>query len=124
VTLSTNRKTQSQWTQDLIDMVSPGADWPGVGHQWWYNSINSNSLRLTKVGYAWIERHTDLKLHEVKLQEKILPKQLLQLERLLGQPYFIKTLSNLMVMSEQDAVMLQLHGGDLPTYLNNLEANQ
>jgi len=105
-------------------MVSPGADWPGVGHQWWYNSINSNSLRLTKVGYAWIERHTDLKLHEVKLQEKILPKQLLQLERLLGQPYFIKTLSNLMVMSEQDAVMLQLHGGDLPTYLNNLEANQ
>ena len=120
----TDRKTQATWTQFLIDRVAPGAAWPGVEHQWWYNSINSNSLRLTATGFKWLSKHTDLKHYEVNLQDTILPRQLLQLERLLQQPYFIKNKKSLLVLSDQDAVMLQLHAGDLVTYLNNLESNQ
>jgi hypothetical protein len=116
--------TQNEWTQFLIDQVSPGADWPGVVHQWWYNSINPISLRLTRVGYNWIKKNTKLKFHDIEIIDKILPKQLLQLERLLHDPYLIHTLTKISVYSEQDAVMLQLHAGDLVSYLNNLQQNQ
>ena len=124
MTSSTKRKTQPAWTQILIDHVEPGAQWPGVEHQWWYNSINSNSLRLTTTGFKWLSNYTEFKHYEVTVQETILPRQLLQLERLLQEPYLIKGRKSLLVLSDQDAVMLQLHGGDLATYLNNLEANQ
>lgn len=119
-----NPKSQSEWTQFLIDQVALGATWPGVEHQWWYNSINHNSHRLTRVGFNWIKKHTKLQLHEIELQEKILPRQMLQLERLLHEPYYIKDLKKIFVFSDTDAVMLQLHGGDLVTYLNNLQQNQ
>jgi hypothetical protein len=124
VTPSTNHKSQITWTRLLIDQVAPGSEWPGVENQWWYNPINQNSLRLTRVGFNWINKHTKFKLHSIKLQEKILPKQLLQLERLLHGPYFIQSLINLHVYDEQDTIMLQLHGGDLGSYLNNLQKNQ
>ena len=124
MTQSTDHKDQQAWTQFLIDQVSPGAEWPGVEHQWWYNSINNDSHRLSGRGLKWIKKHTKLKLHEIDLQEKIMPKQLLQLERLLHEPYYIHNLKKIYVFSEQDAVMLQLHGGDLVTYLNNLQQNQ
>jgi CRISPR/Cas system-associated endonuclease/helicase Cas3 len=108
----------------MVDQVAPGLTWHGVEHQWWYNSINEDSHRLTSLGFKWIKKNTKLKLHEIDLQEKILPKQMLQLERLLHEPYYIHTLKKIYVFSEQDAVMLQLHGGDLVTYLNNLQQNQ
>lgn len=123
MTQSTNRKSQNQWTQDLIDHVEPGAHWAGVEHQWWYNSINPSSLRLTRQGYDWIKKHTPIKFYSVTLQSKILPKQLLQLERLIKNPYIIRQLDKLELVGEEDVIMLQLHGGDLVTYLNNLENN-
>jgi hypothetical protein len=46
---------------------------------------------------------------------------LLQLERLLQEPYFVKDLTHLIVSSETDAVMLQLHAGNLSQYLDNLQ---
>jgi len=48
---------------------------------------------------------------------------LLQLERLLQEPYYIRNLTHLIVASETDAVMLQLHAGDLAQYLDNLQSN-
>ena len=120
----TDHKSQLEWTRLLINQVAPGSEWPDVHNQWWYNPINSRSLRLTRVGYNWINKHTKFKLHSIKLQAKILPKQLLQLERLLRGPYFINNLTHLYVHNEQDTIMLQLHGGDLGSYLNNLQENQ
>lgn len=124
MTQSTNPKSQRAWTQFLIDQVNPGATWPGVEHQWWFNSINPQSLRLTRIAINWIKKNTNLKYYAIKLQEKITPRQLLQLERLFHGPYFIHNLSELYVFDEQDTVMLQLHGGDLGSYLNNLEDNK
>lgn len=80
-------------------------------------------MRLTRTGYAWTMKHSQWKYHEIKLSHKINSKHLLQLERLLQEPYYIKDLSHLIVSSETDAVMLQLHAGDLGQYLDNLKTN-
>ena len=55
--------------------------------------------------------------------QHIKPRQLLQLERLLTEPYYIKDLLKLWVHSEQDAIMLQLHAGNLAQFLDNLQEN-
>lgn len=98
----------------------------GVEHQWWQNPTNPNSLRLTTIGYKWFTTVAKLKAYEIKLPEKeyILPKHYLQLEKLFEEPYYIKGRSVISVFGERDAVMLQLHAGDLTSYLNNLESNQ
>ena len=95
----------------------------GVEYQWWFNPINHNSMRLTSTGYLWTTRHSQWPYHEVKLSHKIGTKHLLQLERLLQEPYYIRNLTHLIVASETDAVMLQLHAGDLAQYLDNLQNN-
>lgn len=95
----------------------------GVEYQWWFNPTNHNSLRLTRTGYQWTMKHSQWPYHEVKLSHKIGSKHLLQLERLLKEPYYIKNLTHLVVASQTDAVMLQLHAGDLGQYLDNLKSN-
>ena len=49
---------------------------------------------------------------------------MLQLERLLDQPYYIPTYKRILVLDETTAVMLQLHAGNLAQYLDNLQENQ
>jgi len=94
----------------------------GAQYTWWYNSTNPQSLRLTKLGHKWFSEVAKITSYEVKLDgQMILPKQLLQLERLFTAPYYIQTLKKLWVYSETDFIMLQLHGKDLHQYLNNLE---
>ena len=56
-----------------------------------------------------------------KLEKLLTGKQLLQLERLFTYPYYIRNLKTIYLFSEQDYIMVTLHGGDLATYLNNLE---
>lgn len=91
----------------------------GVEYTWWQNPSNSNSLRLTKIGYKWTEKYCKIKYITVKISHDIKSKHLLQLERLFKEPYCIigKTIH---LMSESDAIMLQLHGGNLDQYLENL----
>lgn len=119
------RDTQQEWQYNAIIAAGYAPErFIGVEHQWWQNPLNHSSLRLTSVGYKWFTNTAKWRAHQVELAEKIMPKQMLQLERLLTSPYYIKQLKVLYVFSETDAVMLQLHGGDLNTYLDNLEQNQ
>jgi len=89
---------------------------------WWRNTTNSNSMRLTKTGYEWTQKFANVKYHKVELSHGIVGKHLLQLERLLQDPYYI-TGKHIFVYSEQDAIMLQLHAGNLGQYLDNLQSN-
>ena len=66
-------------------------------------------------------KHSRWCYHEITLSHKIGTKHLLQLERLLQEPYYIRNLTHLVVSSETDAVMLQLHAGNLSQYLDNLQ---
>lgn len=89
---------------------------------WWRNPTNHNSLRLTIYGYKQFTKKLGLTAHEIELAETLTSKHLLQLERLFQEPYYIHN-KKLFVFGEQDAVMLQLHAGNLAQYLDNLQSN-
>lgn len=90
---------------------------------WWRNPTNHNSLRLTNFGLKFFKDSLKQKTYNIKLEENsIKSKHLLQLERLFTAPYFVKN-TELIVFGEQDAIMLQLHAGDLNAYLDNLQIN-
>lgn len=89
-----------------------------------FNPTNHRSMRLTKAGFLLLQKQIKLTYYEFVLVDKIKPKVLLQLERHIQYPYFIHSLSKIMVLDETTAIMLQLHGNDLETYLNNLEQHQ
>lgn len=95
----------------------------GVEHVWWFNPINHNSLRLTSTSYKWVQKHSQLKFIEVPLSHQLHLKHLLQLERLLNEPYYIKSKS-ICLLGESDAIMIQLHAGNLAQYLDNLQDNR
>ena len=119
---STHKQRQFQ-ERFIIAAGYPVERFTGVEFTWWFNPTNHNSMRLTKTGYVWTTKHSQWPYHEVKLSHKIGTKHLLQLERLLREPYYIRDLTHLVVSSETDAVMLQLHAGDLAQYLDNLQSN-
>jgi hypothetical protein len=127
VTSSTNPNTQAEWRNRALVAAGydPRRDYTNESfRQWWYNGINPASLRLSKSGVTWFLQQSKFKFVGVELSIGIRGKHLLQLERLLDEPYYIRTYKNIMVMSEVTAVMLALHAGDLGQYLDNLQANQ
>lgn len=84
----------------------------------WRNILNPNSLRLTLAAHQkLLQRKT--KFYRFQL-DAITNLQLLQLDRLLESPYFIRDRKHIELMGERDAIMLQLHGSNLAQYLNNL----
>ena len=89
-----------------------------------YNPTNRNSMRLTTNGFNFFKKNLKIIQYEFTLQSMIMPKQLLLLERHILYPYYIQNLSKLIVFDETTAVMLQLHNGNLNTYLDNLEAHK
>ena len=89
-----------------------------------FNPTNHRSMRLTKAGFLLLQKQIKLTYYEFVLVDKIKPKVLLQLERYIQYPYFIHSLTKIMILDETTAIMLQLHGNDLETYLNNLEQHQ
>jgi hypothetical protein len=127
VTPSINPNTQAEWRNRALTAAGydPRRDYTNESfRQWWFNSINPASLRLSKPGVTWFLQQSKFKFVGVELSIGIRGKHLLQLERLLDEPYYIRTYKNIMVMSEVTAVMLALHAGDLGQYLDNLQANQ
>jgi hypothetical protein len=127
VTPSINPNTQAEWRNRALVAAGydPRRDYTNESfRQWWVNGINPASLRLSKPGVTWFLQQSKFKFVGVELSIGIRGKHLLQLERLLDEPYYIRTYKNIMVMSEVTAVMLALHAGDLGQYLDNLQANQ
>jgi hypothetical protein len=127
VTPSTNPNLQSEWRTLAITAAGydPRRDLTNeTFNRWWFNGINQSSLRLTKQGYTWFTKNGKFTFHTIDLVARINGRQLLQLERLFSQPYYIAKINQILVIDESTAVMLQLHAGDLHTYLQNLDDNQ
>jgi hypothetical protein len=55
------------------------------------------------------------------MDEPLTNKNLLQLERYFQGMYYLQKNQVIVVFDEQEASMLTLYGGDLRSYLNNLE---
>lgn len=86
---------------------------------WWHNPTNSKSLRLTKLAFNSIAKSNQIKFYKFELPDQILPKTLVQLERVFVEPYYIFNIKTIYVHSESDAMMLTLHANNLQQYLDN-----
>ena len=78
-------------------------------------------MRLSKMGLVWFLDLAQFASYDIALDRPLTPRNLLQLERLLTEPYYIKKLDTLILFGERDAIMLRLNNGDLNTYLDSLE---
>lgn len=94
-------------------------DQPAPQHVWHNPLTPHHSLRVTKEGRVWI-LSCGLPIFHFKI-ETMNNQQLLQLDRLFESPYFLLNRKTIELFGEQDAIMLQLHGNDLASYLNNLD---
>ena len=91
---------------------------------WFRNPLNHRSLRLTLPGHNWFTKQSKFPAHKIELASAVSMQQMLQLESLFTAPYYIQHTGTVIhVFSDTDAVMLQLHAGNLKQYLDNLESN-
>lgn len=87
----------------------------------WKNPTNPDSLHLSTAGWAIVAK-LHMTVYKYKYQETLSGKLLLQLERYLQGPFHVYGHGRqLAILDEQDHLMLELHAGDLATFLDNLE---
>lgn len=114
---------QTQWQHQFLRFYRNSNIDPPLGHEdpktWWKNPLNHNSLRLTKIGYFLLARNR-WQFYRFQVLHDINPKSLLQLERVIGEPYYIQNRKTLYFSSSRDAMMLGLHANNLTQYLNSL----
>jgi hypothetical protein len=113
-------KQEQQRQRFITESGYPPGSFEGIEKAWWRNPINHDSLRLSTFGYNWLKKNTKLKFTEIELSHALVSKHLIQLERLITEPYYIKT-GKLCLLGEQDAIMLHLHAGNLAQYLDNMQ---
>jgi hypothetical protein len=112
---------QQAWAHKAIAAAGLEPDMVGdVSKLWWRNFLNKSSLRLTWPGFVWFTKKSKFAAHDIVLDKGITGKQMLQLERLFSDPYYLRD-GHILVFGEQDAIMLQLHAGNLGQYLDNLQ---
>jgi hypothetical protein len=119
---------QQEWVTRVAGAVKSYDNLPpkffesvNLRYLWFRNPSNRSSMRLTKPGFVAFSKFAQIKFYDIELDQGITMRQLLQLERLFGAPYYIKSHDFIQVSGEQDAVMLQLHAGALGQYLDNLQ---
>ena len=123
------RLDQPTFTRWLIDNSSFYANSPSydsvkysIEHFrkfWFFNPLNAASMRLTEHGFQFCTKHVEIMHYKHPIEEKILPKTLLLMEKYLPAPYYITYRNELRIFDEATSVTLSLYGNDLQKYLNN-----
>ena len=88
-------------------------------YTWWQNvreNYESRSLRLTKLGYEWMES-LDIKSYSIKFPNKIIftPQTYLWLDEFVDCPYYVDK-TKIIVTMEKMALQLMLFAGDITKY--------
>ena len=121
---SLKRYTQTQLTKIFLTAASlPMPKYSELKRTIWFNPLDDNSLRLSLVGYQLLMDNVKLKGYEFNISSPLTNYNLIQLERYFQTPYFLLKNRKFIVFDESEASMLSLMGGDLKTYLDNLEIN-
>ena len=123
-----SRSRQAEWQRHFTSIAPVPPTFKGgehteesFRHSLWHNVLNPNSLRLTNGGYAWVIKHCKQTAYNIKVAKSMTNRVLLQLDHLMAAPYCLVNRNAIKLLGEQDAIMLQLHAGDLEQYLNNIE---
>lgn len=123
--MSKSTPSQRDYQSKILNQIGLNPDdFISISVNWWRNPLNPHSLRLTNEGFNWLTRVAKLTSYKFKLPqgESIVGRQMLQLESSFLDPYFITGPNTLYVFGERDAIMLELHGGNLTAYLNSINS--
>ena len=113
---------QIAWTAKFEQFINhEGPLNPNNRFDWWINPINLHSMRLTNEGFKFASVRAKISYYSHSLDAKIMPKTLLQLEKYMQYPYYIKTLSEINIFEESTSMMLSLYDNKLQTYLDNIQ---
>ena len=79
-------------------------------------NYESRSLRLTKIGFEWLES-LDIKTYTIKFPNKIIftPKTFLWLDEFVDCPYFVDK-KKIIVTMEKMALQMMMFAGDVTKY--------
>jgi hypothetical protein len=67
-----------------------------------------------------LNKNKEIKNWQFKLPTELVNRSYIQLEKHFTNPYYISGPKSIYVFSEQDSIMLALHGSNLQQYLDNL----
>lgn len=115
---------QTGWTQRFVSSSGREATAFGIERlrkSWWFNPLNTHSMRLSREGVNYATAHAKIQSYTHDLGAIILPKTLLQLEKIIEYPYYILKLDKIMVFDESTSLTLTLYNNDLQTYLDNVQ---
>lgn len=123
MTKSIHKKySQTQLTKLLAEeaKLGPGG-WIPLRQTIWFNPVDDNSLRLNHNGYSFLKR-AGYQSYEIEIKPNVLAnKHLLILERYFPDVYLLVNPKKIIVFDDQSVVMLELMGGNLVQYLENLD---
>jgi hypothetical protein len=118
-------RTQLEWSKALVELKTKKFPKQVEQHsidyfriRYWYNPTNDRSMRLTFEGFSEFV-NLDVRYYSHNLQHDILPKTLVQLEKFLAQPYFIRNDSSINTFDEATSLTLTLYNNNLQSYLDN-----
>ena len=113
---------QQSYTESILHAAGRSdAEYTKCIKIWWWNYTNPNNLRLSKTGFQFIKKFTQIPVYECTLPEPLRNRTLIQLSRLRTCPYYIHKIDQISVLGEEEYVMLKLHADNLQQYLNNLQ---
>ena len=121
---SLKRYTQTQLTKIFLTAANlPNGKFSELRYELWFNPKDGDSIRLSMNGYKFVCNTLKIKSYEFPLTEPLTNYNLLQLDRYFQTMYYILNNKKFFLFDESEASMLSLMGGDLKTYLDNLEIN-
>lgn len=118
------RLDQIGWTKKFIEesgRTSDGLFLERLRKSWWFNPLNNNSMRLSREGVNYATIHAKIYYYTHDLEQIILPKTLLQLEKIIQYPYYIPKINKIIVFDEVTSLTLTMYNNNLQTYLDNVQ---
>jgi hypothetical protein len=115
---------QLEWTRKFVEVSgrpSDGFTMEQFRKIWWFNPLNTSSMRLSKSGANFATAQAKIRYFSHDLSSAILPKTLLQLEKILEYPYYIPGVKKIIIFDERTSLTLTLYGNDLQCYLDNVQ---
>lgn len=115
---------QFGWTKKIIEVSGRTCGdlfLERLRKSWWFNPLNPNSMRLSKEGVNYATGQAKIHYYTHDLEQIILPKTLLQLEKIVQYPYYITNLKKIIVFDEVTSLTLTLYNNNLQTYLDNVQ---
>ena len=116
-------KTQIEWTRVFLQQkhLAKEVDQKLIDYYravFWFNPTNERSMRLT---YSGIDSLLEFNIQHYshKLEQAILPKTLVQLEKIFTEPYYIDGLNCIKTFDEATSLTLILYNNNLQSYLDN-----